>query len=156
MKKRLLPLTVAILLAYPGLGLAAGDDHNGSGNGESSQTSEMSNMSPEDHLKMQTDPHNANPSEHHGTSTDSHSSGVDTHGSDTVEHGTTDSHSSGTHGSEVGTDSHGSGSAGGEHGHGKPVVETPPNFKILGAFAAVNAGFLLIGVWNKFFRRRAA
>lgn len=41
----------------------------------------------------------------------------------------------------------------GEHGHGN-VVETPPNVPVLSAFAAINAGFLLIGVWNKRFRKK--
>ncbi len=39
------------------------------------------------------------------------------------------------------------------HGGG-PVVETPPNYKALGAFGAINAGFILIGIWNKWFRRK--
>lgn len=42
---------------------------------------------------------------------------------------------------------------GGEHGGG-PVVEAPPNYKALGAFGAINAGFILIGIWNKWFRRK--
>jgi hypothetical protein len=41
--------------------------------------------------------------------------------------------------------------SGGHHG---PVVETPPNYKILGTFGAVNLSFIFIGVWNKWFRRR--
>ncbi|HJV16970.1 MAG TPA: hypothetical protein VJ546_06225 [Bacillales bacterium] len=39
------------------------------------------------------------------------------------------------------------------HSHG-PVVETPPNVKVLGAFGAVNLAFILVGIWNKWFRRR--
>ncbi|MHC0035687.1 hypothetical protein [Pseudoneobacillus sp. C159] len=39
-------------------------------------------------------------------------------------------------------------------GHHGPVVETPPNDKILGTYGAVNLSFILIGVWNKWFRRR--
>jgi hypothetical protein len=41
--------------------------------------------------------------------------------------------------------------SGGHHG---PVVETPPNYKILGTYGAVNLSFILIGIWNKWFRRR--
>ncbi|RHW38889.1 hypothetical protein D1B31_12965 [Neobacillus notoginsengisoli] len=56
-------------------------------------------------------------------------------------------------GSKVsGTHNHdGSGSAGG-HSHG-PVVETPPNMKILGTFGGINLSFIFIGIWNKRFRR---
>jgi len=36
----------------------------------------------------------------------------------------------------------------------KPIKETPPNFKILGAYGAVNLVFILIGVWSKWFRRK--
>ncbi|HLO12839.1 MAG TPA: hypothetical protein VK190_11575 [Pseudoneobacillus sp.] len=39
------------------------------------------------------------------------------------------------------------------HGHG-PVIETPPNAKVLGTFGAINASFLVIGLWNKFLRRK--
>jgi hypothetical protein len=39
------------------------------------------------------------------------------------------------------------------HSHG-PVVETPPNVKVLGTFGAVNLAFILVGIWNKWFRRR--
>lgn len=42
----------------------------------------------------------------------------------------------------------------GDDGHHGPVVETPPNFIILGTFGAVNLGFILIGVWNKWIRRK--
>lgn len=39
------------------------------------------------------------------------------------------------------------------HSHG-PVVETPANVKVLGTFGAVNLAFILIGIWNKWFRRK--
>jgi hypothetical protein len=57
-------------------------------------------------------------------------------------HGTSDDHSGqeeGGHESE---------------GHHGPVVETPPNYKVLGTYGAVNLSFILIGVWNKWFRRK--
>jgi hypothetical protein len=36
----------------------------------------------------------------------------------------------------------------------KPLKETPPNAKVLGTYGAVNAAFIMIGVWNKWFRRK--
>ncbi|MGG1676454.1 hypothetical protein ACIFOT_11990 [Neobacillus sp. NRS-1170] len=39
------------------------------------------------------------------------------------------------------------------HSHG-PVVETPPNYKVLGTYGAVNLAFIAIGIWNKWLRRR--
>lgn len=36
----------------------------------------------------------------------------------------------------------------------KPIKETPPNAKILGTYGAVNAAFIMIGVWNKWLRRK--
>jgi hypothetical protein len=41
---------------------------------------------------------------------------------------------------------------GSSHSHG-PVNETPPNVKVLGTFGAVNLAFILVGIWNKWFRR---
>ena len=38
-------------------------------------------------------------------------------------------------------------------GH-EPVVEKPANVKVLGTYGAVNLSFILIGVWNKWFRRK--
>ncbi|MCH6267816.1 hypothetical protein [Neobacillus citreus] len=40
----------------------------------------------------------------------------------------------------------------GDH-HG-PVVEIPPNYKVLGTYGAVNLSFIFIGIWNKWFRRK--
>jgi hypothetical protein len=40
---------------------------------------------------------------------------------------------------------------GGGHGH-EPVAEIPPNVKVLGTFGAINLFFILIGIWNKWFR----
>lgn len=36
----------------------------------------------------------------------------------------------------------------------KPLKEAPPNAKVLGTYGAVNAAFIIIGVWNKWFRRK--
>lgn len=38
-------------------------------------------------------------------------------------------------------------------GHG-PVEETPANVKVLGTYGAINLAFILIGIWNKWFRGR--
>lgn len=40
-----------------------------------------------------------------------------------------------------------------EHGH-EPVKEKPANMKVLGTYGAVNLSFIVIGVWNKWFRRK--
>jgi hypothetical protein len=40
------------------------------------------------------------------------------------------------------------------HNHHAAVVEVPPNYKVLGTYGAINLSFILIGVWNKWFRRR--
>ncbi|MBT2738237.1 hypothetical protein [Bacillus sp. ISL-7] len=53
---------------------------------------------------------------------------------------------------DSGTDMEGSG--GEAHDHHAAVVEVPPNYKVLGTFGAVNLSFILIGVWNKWFRRK--
>ncbi len=41
----------------------------------------------------------------------------------------------------------------GSHSH-EPVKEEPANLKVLGTFGAVNLSFIVIGVWNKWFRRK--
>lgn len=55
----------------------------------------------------------------------------------------------GTHSEEE--EAHGEAEAGDHHG---PVVETLPNYKVLGSYGAVNLSFILLGVWNKWFRRK--
>ena len=58
---------------------------------------------------------------------------------------------------DSGTDMEGmdmDGSGGETHDHHGPVVETPPNYKVLGTYGAVNLSFVLLGVWNKWFRRK--
>lgn len=40
-------------------------------------------------------------------------------------------------------------------GHGEAAVQEPgPDYKVLGAFGAVNFTFIIIGIWNKWFRRK--
>lgn len=41
-----------------------------------------------------------------------------------------------------------------EQDHHKEVVETPPNYKVLGSFAVVNLLFIMIGVYMKWFNRK--
>jgi len=43
-----------------------------------------------------------------------------------------------------------------EQGHHKEVVETPPNYKVLGGFAFANLLFIMIGVYMKWFYRKGA
>ncbi|MEW9668138.1 hypothetical protein [Ammoniphilus sp. 3BR4] len=50
------------------------------------------------------------------------------------------------------SDGHGTGNS--DEGHHGPVVETPPNYKVLGTFGAINLVFILIGIWNKLLKRK--
>jgi hypothetical protein len=80
-----------------------------------------------------------------------HGSGSDMEGMD---HGSGSDMEGMDHGS--GSDMEGmdmEGESGG-HDHHAPAVETPPNYKILGTYGAVNLLFILIGIWNKWFRRK--
>jgi hypothetical protein len=43
-----------------------------------------------------------------------------------------------------------------QHSHSHGGIETPPNRFVLGMFALLNAAFILIGIWNKFGRRKVA
>jgi hypothetical protein len=103
-------------------------------------------------------------SNHSDTNLDSSSSSSDTEDEGIHEeegHGTSDDHSDqeeGIHEEEGhGTSGDLSDQEEGGHeseGHHGPVVETPPNYKVLGTYGAVNLSFILIGVWNKWFRRK--
>jgi hypothetical protein len=43
----------------------------------------------------------------------------------------------------------------GGHSHSDvQVEEKPANIKVLGTYGAVNLSFIIIGVWNKWFRRK--
>lgn len=91
-----------------------------------SSTTEHANMSSDEHANMSSDEHS------------SHSSGTDTQAD-----------SAGTH-EEPASGGHGS------HGSHENVVETPPNVPVLAAFGAINAAFILFGIWNKWFRKKEA
>ncbi|WHX98750.1 hypothetical protein [Neobacillus sp. DY30] len=76
---------------------------------------------------------------------DAPSDAANAHGEEEAHGKEADTHSEkeGAHGEESVADDH----------HG-PVVETPPNYKVLGSYGAVNLSFILIEVWNKWFRRK--
>jgi len=63
------------------------------------------------------------------------------------DHNTSDGHD--MEGMTEGEDMEGSGG----HGH-EPVKEKPANLKVLGTFGAFNLSFIVIGVWNKWVRRK--
>jgi DNA mismatch repair ATPase MutL len=95
----------------------------------------------------------------HGSSDDHSDQEKGTH--EEKGHGSSDDHSDqekGIHEEEGhGTSDDNSNQDEGGHeseGHHGPVVETPPNYKVLGTYGAVNLSFILIGVWNKWFRRK--
>ncbi|MEH7118032.1 hypothetical protein V7128_11505 [Neobacillus vireti] len=77
----------------------------------------------------------------------------ETHGKGSIsEHSSSDGHDMEemTEGEDMeGMDMEGSGG----HSH-EPVKEEPANLKVLGTFGAVNLSFIIIGVWNKWFRRK--
>lgn len=75
----------------------------------------------------------------HGVKQEEHEAGQTEHEDEQVEHG-------------VGQTEHEAGQT--EQGHHEEVAETPPNYKVLGGFAAVNVVFIMIGVWMKWFRRK--
>lgn len=61
--------------------------------------------------------------------------------------------------SDIHGDTHSSESSYGNHGeengdHNVTVKETPPNYKVLGTYGVVNLSFILIGIWNKWIRRK--
>jgi hypothetical protein len=82
----------------------------------------------------------------HSEAANAHSDAADAHGEDEDSH----DKEAGTHTEEE--EAHGDEAGAGDH-HG-PVVETPPNYKVLGSYGAANLSFILIGVWNKWFRRK--
>lgn len=87
-----------------------------------------------------------NEQEGHSEETATHSDAGKAHDEEEDVHGEKE----GAH--EDGAEAHEGGARGDDH-HG-PVVETPPNYKVLGTYGAVNLSFILIGVWNKWFRRK--
>ncbi|MFT8321127.1 MAG: hypothetical protein ABF649_09490 [Bacillus sp. (in: firmicutes)] len=58
---------------------------------------------------------------------------------------------------ETGSTAHNESGAGKEGGHNhseQDIKETPPNYKVLSVFGAINLLFLVIGFWNKRIRKR--
>jgi hypothetical protein len=82
----------------------------------------------------------------HSDAANAHSEAADVHGEEEDIH----DREAGAHTEEE--EAHGDEAESGDH-HGT-VVETPPNYKVLGSYGAVNLSFILIGVWNKWFRRK--
>lgn len=82
----------------------------------------------------------------HSDAANAHSEVANAHGDEEDSH----DKEAGAHTEEE--EAHGDEAEAGDH-HG-PVVETPPNYKVLGSYGAVNLSFILIGVWNKWFRRK--
>jgi hypothetical protein len=115
-----------------------GDDHGHSNQPDTNHESTSSSSHTEDE--------GTHEEKGHGSSDDHSDQEKGTH--EEKGHGTSDDHSDqeeGTHEEEGGHES---------EGHHGPVVETPPNYKVLGTYGAVNLSFILIGVWNKWFRRK--
>lgn len=81
----------------------------------------------------------------HSEEAGTHSEAADAHDEEEDSH----DKEAGTHSEEE--EAHGDAEAGDHHG---PVVETPPNYKVLGSYGAVNLSFIILGVWNKWFRRK--
>jgi hypothetical protein len=95
----------------------------------------------------------------HTEAADAHSEAANGHSEASAAHGEEEedlSDEADTHAEEAGsheeTGTHEEEAEAGDH-HG-PVVETPSNYKVLGSYGAVNLSFILIGIWNKWFRRK--
>lgn len=97
--------------------------------------------------------HNMTLEEHQTMSTTTNTSNTTTPVTDAHSTTTTDGHAS--HDSTATADSHkeSEGSSGGHGGH-ENVVETPPNIPVLATFGAINAAFILFGIWSKWFRKK--
>lgn len=102
---------------------------------------EAHNMTPEEHKNMST-----TPTTNTNSSTAAPAAGhSDTAADDHASHGSTADTTAGAHEE--------SSSAGGHGGH-ENVVETPPNVPVLATFGAINAAFIMLGIWNKWFRKK--
>lgn len=141
MKKCAIAAAVAGLLLFSGTALAAEqnktDEHSGHGTTQVQPTAKKEeSKSPPTPTKESAQTHNMTPDEHknmNNTSQEQHQIG-DSHGQDSATH-------------------EGEASSAGHGGHGE-VQETPPNIPVLSTFGAINAAFLLYGVWNKWLRKK--
>lgn len=108
----------------------------------------------EHHDSIAEEEHSSYEATHDSMTEAEHSEYEETHNSMTVEEHH-DSMTEEEHGSDEAAthDDSVSNEEGGGHGHGD-VKETQPNYKILGTYGAVNASFILIGIWNKWIRRK--
>jgi hypothetical protein len=138
--------TLAFIFSFNVRALADGDHSTTIKHAEEKFKNGSSNQQTEDSASMD-----------HGSGSDmegmDHGKGSDMEGMD---HGSGNDMEGMDHGS--GSDMEGmdmEGDSGGEaHDHHAAVVETPPNYKVLGTYGAVNLLFILIGIWNKWFRRK--
>jgi hypothetical protein len=79
---------------------------------------------------------------------------MDMSGKDDTAHKHQSTKSEQTH-KDSGGDMEGMDMGGGGHEHGDgTVVETPPNGIVLGTFGLINLVFVIVGIWNKFLKRK--
>jgi hypothetical protein len=144
LKRALIPfLALAFILTINLIALA--DEGHSHDNDVKQATEKVNNGSS---LNKTEDSNVQGQTDHNDLNHDTSASHTDDHksvGTQQEDHGTADSHT------EEKIDSEHGGESAGHHG---PVVETPPNYKILGAYGALNLSFIMIGVWNKWFRRK--
>jgi hypothetical protein len=113
-----------------------------------SKMTEGSHMEEMDHSKM-TEGSHMEEMDHSKMTEEEHQESIKQEDEET-DHGSM-GHKQGNGHSEVVTDHE----AEGGHGHGGAnLVEEPANMKVLGTFGAINLSFILIGIWNKWFKRK--
>ncbi|WP_423799601.1 hypothetical protein [Neobacillus sp. SAB-20_R2A] len=104
-------------------------------------STDASQTSSDDHATMEGMDHDSGSGDHATMEGMDHGSGSDDHANmDGMDH-------------ESGSNGQATHEENGGHSHGA-VVETPPNYKVLGTYGAVNLSFVMIGIWNKWFRRK--
>ena len=155
-------LMIILVVAFSGGRIALADgDH-----GKVPSTSNLNGQS-EHNMEDMSEGNNSDSHDTESTSSGhSTSNDHDMEGMDMSEGNHSDSHTESTSGGHSTSDGHDmegmtegddmqgmdmEGSGG--HGH-EPVKEKPANMKVLGTFGAVNLSFIVIGVWNKWFRRK--
>ncbi|WP_445492036.1 hypothetical protein [Niallia sp. 03133] len=141
MKKLIFPLFVLAFIFSFDLTAKADEGHSDEQNMEQM----IDTFKGENHTVQHEDNDNHG-DEQHGSIEDA--DGYDSKNSSHEEEG--DSNTEDAHSSGIVEDGH---KEEGSNHHG-PVVEAPPNYKVLGAYGAVNLSFILIGIWNKWFRRK--
>lgn len=140
MKKIALTTLLAGLLLFSNTALADEQQKN-NGHSEGHSTTQLQPTTKPEQSKVNIPAQSpaASDAQSHNMTTQEHQSMT----TDNKQNTSADEHQ----GTEGGTEE----SGGGHHGE---VVETPPNIPVLSSFAAVNAAFLLIGIWSKWFRKK--